>query len=220
MNKISLISLLFLTLIIFSCKEEDDDDNDNNGSKNNNIAVSIDHENTYADNETGYRFYIGDELFEGQADIINNLDRSKAFSLSFWYNTDFDFGAVNWLPKSEGIYDTGYNLGEGNSSFGEDLYMNGFLKYNSEKYYAFSSDPYAHQLDKRVENTLLKIKITRLDGDYKAYTFMGGTLTSFIGNIKGVFAGELINKTGDKIVVTKGEFSVYKELPMGAELVE
>ncbi len=209
MKFFNIFLLLAISVFIISCKDEDDDN-----------TLTVNHPNTYQEGEEGFKFYIGEELFEGNVFISNSLDINKSIPLSFGFNNDFDFAAFNWLPNKVGTYEGGYNLGAGNSNNGEDLYFNGHFKNNGDKYYFFSSSPYAHNESVRVSGSFFKMKISKLDGGYVRYRYMNYNITGFIGVMTGEFAGTLVNKSGDKIEITKGEFRFEEQLPNGAELLE
>lgn len=215
LGKFSLAALSVLIVLLMACGNENTPE-----PESEDMDPALEFDFTLPEGETAYSMKIDGTLTEGYVEILNSLEIDKSISLNLWNGNDFDFASISWLPISEGIFTTGYDLGVGNGTQGNRLYMVAKVKKDDKHHYAYSSHAYGFLEDELIPDSYCKVRVRKLDGAYVTYDLLGWRLTSFIGEVEGQFAGTFISEEGNQVEVTEGQFRVVNELPAGAEVVD
>ncbi|SFG56184.1 hypothetical protein SAMN04487988_10564 [Algoriphagus hitonicola] len=207
---------LMMVALMVSCTESEDMDPDDPQ-----ISNDLDFEFTLSGDESSYSMLIDGEEVENYAEILNSLNTDKSISINFWGpGNDFDFSGISWIPLGTGTYETGHNLGPGNGTEGNDLFMVAFVKKDNEKHFAYSSHAYGYLEDERIPGSSCTVEIITFEGGQTTYEFMNGTYSLFIGIVEGKFAGTFKTKEGKEVKVTNGQFRIVRELPPGATVID
>ena len=206
--------ILFIS-ISFSCTEIGDVDPDNPSEP----QTELDFEYTYSDVKQGYTMDIDGETVSDVAETLNSLESNRALIVNFSRGNDFLFGGISWIPLKAGDYETGYNLGQGQGTLGNDLFMVAFVKKDGVKYYAYSSHEYGFNEDRKIPGSFCKVKIRTLEGKQTSYRIFGQTVSQFIGVVEGQFAGTFKTPDGREVKVTNGQFRIENTIPDGAEVL-
>ena len=202
---------------MFSCTEGEDMEPDDNQPLTNDLDFPF----TLSGDESRYVMEIDGVEVSNYAEILNTLNTDKSISVNFWGpSNDFNFGGFNSIPLGTGTYEAGHDLGPGNGTFGNNLFMMGFVKKEGTKYYAYSAHEYGFLEEERVPGSSATVKIITFEGKQTSYKFMNGTFSQFIGTVEGQFAGTFKTKDGKEVKVTKGQFRIVQKLPPGAEEVD
>lgn len=210
-----ILGLTMMALIV-SCTDSEEMDPDDPQ-----ISNDLNFEFTLTGNESNYSMKIDGVEVQNSAEILNSLNTDKSISLNFWGpNFDFDFAGISWIPLGTGTYQTGHNLGTGNGTEGNDLFMVAFVKQDGEKHYAYSSHAYGYLEDERIPGSSCTVEIITFEGGQTTYEFMNGTYSLFIGTVEGKFAGTFKTKEGKEVNVTNGQFRIVRELPPGAVVLD
>jgi hypothetical protein len=212
----SWIWLGLLTGVLVSCTDGEDVDPDDQQATN-----DLNFPFTLTGDESSYSMEIDGVEVKNYAEILNTLNVDKSISVNLWGpSNDFNFGGFYWIPLGKGTYEAGHDLGPGNGSNGNNIFMNAFVKKGSTKYYAYSSHEYGYLEDKKIPGSSCTVKINTFDGKQTSYRFMNGTYSLFIGTVEGQFAGTFKTPEGQEIKVTKGQFRIVQKLPPGAEVID
>ncbi len=195
---------------------------DDAGTNSSNDDNDVSHEASFADTETGARFEIDGMPQTYVAKVANSLETQHVIDFNNHYG--FPQATLYWIPQTTGTYRAGDNLGQGKGTLGNDLFITAFIKHNGETYYAHSAHSYGFLEEDAVEGSSCTIRITKHEGEYVTYEQSFGsfkmTITTFLGEIEGVFAGTFVSTSGERISVTKGEFRIHAELPSGATVLQ
>lgn len=207
------ISLVILASISMACTDGGDMDPDNDQQASNELNFPF----TLTTEENLYTMEIDGVEVRNTAEIANTLNVDKTITVSFWGpNNDFAFGGIYWIPLGTGTFETGRNLGPGNGTNGNNLYMTAFVKKNNVKHFAYSAHEYGFLESEKIPGSSCTVKITKFEGKQTSFKFMNGNLSLFIGTVEGQFAGTFKTKEGQTIKVTKGQFRIVQKLPPGA----
>lgn len=205
---ISLVSCLFI-----SCSESEDMEPDDDQMTTNELDFPF----TLTGEESSYSMEIDGVEVKNYAEILNSLNVDKSISVNFWGpSNDFSFAGISWIPLGTGTYKAGHNLGPGNGTEGNNLFMVAFVKKGTTKHFAYSSHAYGYLEDERIPGSSCTVKIVTFDGKQTSYNFMNGNYSQFIGTVEGQFAGTFKTKEGQEVKVTKGQFRIVQKLPPGA----
>ncbi|WP_026947478.1 hypothetical protein [Algoriphagus marincola] len=211
------IWILAFGFVMISCTEGEDMEPDDNQQLTNDLNFPF----TLSGDESRYVMEIDGVEVSNYAEILNTLNTDKSISVNMWGpSNDFNFAGFNWIPLGTGTYEAGHDLGPGNGTFGNNLFMMGFVKKVGTKYYAYSAHDYGFLEEERIPESSATVKIITFDGKQTTYNFMNGTFSQFIGTVEGQFAGTFKTKDGKEVKVTKGQFRIVQKLPPGAEEVE
>lgn len=215
-NLYPLIIVLIMGALYGSCTESEDMDPDDPQ-----VGNDLDFEFTLTGNESRYVMEIDGVEVSNYAEILNTLNVDKSITVNLWGpSNDFNFGSFYWIPLGTGTYEAGHNLGPGNGTEGNNIFMNAFVKKDATKYYAYSSHEYGFLEDRRIPGSSCTVKIITFEGGQTTYSFINGTYSQFIGTVEGQFAGTFKTSEGQEINVTKGQFRIVQELPPGAVVVD
>lgn len=203
-NKFNIIYLLFMLVMFVACSEDGLVDENGDGSG------SVAHGYTLTTNNT-YQFIVGEDTVAGDLRMLNSLNNNLYLSL------DLGFGSGGFiLPKKTGNFKSGYNFGPANGTEGNNAYLNVFLTYKGEKYYAYSSHAYGYREQDLIPDSECRITIKKFEGDYKIveiWSFSGyGQYTLFMGDVEVLFEGTFKTKDGSKSIdVKKGQIKAFDE---------
>lgn len=204
--------------LILSCTDGDDlnpDEQNQEASNDLNFPFNL------SGDESQYVMEIDGVEVKNKAEILNTLNVDKSISVNFWGpSNDFNFGTIYWIPLGKGTYEAGHNLGAGNGTNGNNLFMTAFVKKGNVKHFAYSAHEYGFLESEKVPGSSCTVKILTFDGKQTTYKFMNGTYNLFIGTVEGQFAGTFKTKDGQSVKVTKGQFRIVQKLPPGAVIVD
>lgn len=207
---------LMMVALMVACTDSEDMDPDDPQ-----ISNDLDFQFTLSGDESRYVMEIDGVEVSNYAEILNTLNVDNSISVNLWGpQNDFNFGSFYWIPLGTGTYEAGHDLGPGNGSNGNNIFMNAFVKKDATKYYAYSSHEYGFLEDRRIPGSSCTVKIITFEGGQTTYSFMNGTYSQFIGTVEGQFAGTFKTSEGQEIKVTKGQFRIVQELPPGAVVVD
>jgi hypothetical protein len=210
--------LIFSSLIMISCSESGDMEPDDDDQM---TSVDLNFPFTLTGEESSYSMEIDGVEVKNTAEILNSLNVDKSISVNFWGpNNDFNFAGISWIPLSKGTYQAGHDLGPGNGTFGNNLFMVAFVKKGNVKHFAYSAHEYGFLAEERIPGSSCTVKIITFEGKQTSYKFMNGTFSQFIGTVEGQFAGTFKTKQGQEVKVTKGQFRIVRKLPPGAEAID
>jgi hypothetical protein len=211
------IWILAFAILLISCSDGGDMAPDDDQPLTNDLSFPF----TLTGDESSYSMGIDGVEVKNTAEILNTLNVDKSFSVNFWGpNNDFNFGGINWIPLGKGTYEAGHDLGPGNGTFGNNLFMMAFVKKGGVKHFAYSAHEYGFLAEERIPGSSCTVKIITFEGKQTSYKFMNGTFSQFIGTIEGQFAGTFKTKEGQEVKVTKGQFRIVRKLPPGAEAID
>lgn len=211
-----MVLALFAGLFV-SCTDGEDVDPDDPQQATNDLNFPF----TLSGDESRYVMEIDGVEVSNYAEILNTLNVDKSISVNFWGpSNDFNFGGFNWIPLGVGTYEAGHDLGPGNGTFGNNLFMTAFVKKGNVKHYAYSAHEYGFLESERIPGSSCTVKINKFEGKQTRYSFMNGTFSLFIGTVEGQFAGTFKTKDGQEVKVTKGQFRIVQKLPPGAVPVD
>jgi len=211
------IWLLAFASLLISCTDGGDMAPDDDQLGSNDLSFPF----TLTGDESSYSMEIDGVEVKNYAEILNTLNVDKSISVNLWGpNNDFNFAGFYWIPLGEGTYEAGHDLGPGEGTFGNNLFMNAFVKKGNVKHYAYSAHEYGFLEEERIPGSSCTVKIITFDGKQTAYKFMNGTFSQFIGTVEGQFAGTFKTKQGQEVKVTKGQFRIVRKLPPGAEEID
>lgn len=216
-NYNAFLKILLVSIFIYSCGESGDMDPKDDDQTS---AVNLDFPFTLASVEKGYTMEIDGVKITDVAEIVNSLENDKSLVVNFLRSNDFNFGGISWIPLKAGEYTTGHNLGKGNGTFGNDLFMVAFVKKDGTKYHAYSSHEYGYLEDRKIPGSVCKVKIRKLEGKHTTYSVSGFSVTQFIGVIEGQFAGTFKTPEGKELKVTNGQFRIENKIPSGARVMD
>ncbi|MDX5340702.1 MAG: hypothetical protein LPK25_16875 [Cyclobacteriaceae bacterium] len=206
--------VLVFSGLILACTDGEDlapDDSQQEASNDLNFPFTL------SGDESSYSMEIDGVEVKNRAEILNTLNVGKSISVNLWGpNNDFNFSTIYWIPNGKGTYEAGHNLGAGNGTNGNDLFMTAFVKKNNVKHFAYSAHEYGFLESEKIPGSSCTVKILTFEGKQTTYTFMNGTYNLFIGTVEGQFAGTFKTKDGKEIKVTKGQFRIVQKLPPGA----
>lgn len=203
--------------VLVSCADSSDMDPDDQQEK---TSDNLDFPFTLTGEESSYSMEIDGVEVKNTAEILNTLNVNKSISVNFWGpSNDFNFAGINWIPLGIGTYKSGHDLGPGNGTFGNNLFMMAFVKKNNIKHFAYSAHEYGFLESEKIPGSSCTVKIIKFEGKQTSYSFMNGTFNQFIGTVEGQFAGTFKTKEGQEIKVTKGQFRIIRKLPPGAVIV-
>ncbi len=210
------IGIFLSAVLLLSCTESSDMDPDDPQQATNDLNFNF----TLTGDESSYSMEIDGVELKNYAEILNTLNVDKSISLNFWgQGNDFNFAGINWIPLGKGTYEAGHDLGLGNGTFGNNLFMMAFVKKNNVKHFAYSAHDYGYLAEERIPGSSCTVKIITFEGKLTRYSFMGGTFNQFIGTVEGQFAGTFKTKAGQEVKVTKGQFRIIQNLPPGAVIL-
>lgn len=203
-NKSNIIYLLFMSFMIVACSEEEliDEQDGESGS--------LKHEFTLTNNNT-YQFIVGEDTVKGDVYRVNSLNNNLYLSL------DLGIGRGGFmLPKITGNFKSGYDFGPADGTEGNNAFLNVFLTYKGEKYYAYSSHAYGYREQDLIPGSECRITIKKFEGDYKIVEIWGlsgyGRYTLFMGDVEVLFEGTFKTKDGSKSIdVKKGQMKIFDE---------
>ncbi|GAB2498310.1 hypothetical protein [Algoriphagus taiwanensis] len=211
-----MILALFAGLFV-SCTDSEDVDPDDPQQASNDLNFPF----TLSGDESRYVMEIDGVEVSNYAEILNTLNVDKSISVNLWGpSNDFNFGSFYWIPLGTGTYEAGHDLGPGNGTNGNNLFMTAFVKKDNVKHFAYSAHEYGFLESERIPGSSCTVKIITFEGKQTRYNFMNGTFTQFIGTVEGQFAGTFKTKEGREIKVTKGQFRIVQKLPPGAVPVD
>ncbi|GMQ24712.1 hypothetical protein Aoki45_13940 [Algoriphagus sp. oki45] len=211
-----MILALFAGLFV-SCTDGEDVDPDDPQQATNDLNFPF----TLTGDESSYSMEIDGVEVKNYAEILNTLNVDKSISVNFWGpSNDFNFGGFYWIPLGVGTYEAGHDLGPGNGTNGNNLFMTAFVKKGNVKHYAYSAHEYGFLESERIPGSSCTVKINKFEGKQTRYSFMNGTFSLFIGTVEGQFAGTFKTKDGQEVKVTKGQFRIVQKLPPGAVPVD
>ncbi|GMQ30870.1 hypothetical protein Aconfl_35130 [Algoriphagus confluentis] len=209
--------LLSIGVVMASCADGEDLDPDDPQQLSNDLNFPF----TLTGEESQYEMEIDGVEVSNYAEILNTLNVDKSISVNFWGpSNDFNFGGFYWIPLGAGTYEAGHDLGPGNGTFGNNLFMTAFVKKGNVKHYAYSAHEYGFLESERIPGSSCTVKINKFEGKQTRYSFMNGTFSLFIGTVEGQFAGTFKTKDGQEVKVTKGQFRIVQKLPPGAVPVD
>ncbi|TFV97131.1 hypothetical protein E4S40_00295 [Algoriphagus kandeliae] len=211
------ILLLTSGFLLVSCTDGEDLEPDDQQQLTNDLNFPF----TLSGDESSYVMEIDGVEVSNYAEILNTLNVDKSISVNFWGpSNDFNFGGFNWIPLGTGTYEAGHDLGPGNGTFGNNLFMVAFVKKDGVKYHAYSAHEYGFLEEERIPGSSATVKIITFEGKQTTYSFLNGTFSQFIGTVEGQFAGTFKTKDGKEVKVTKGQFRIVQKLPPGAVPVD
>ena len=209
--------LLFVGAVMVSCTDGEDLDPDDSRQASNDLNFPF----TLTGDESSYSMEIDGVEVKNYAEILNTLNVDKSISVNLWGpSNDFNFGSFYWIPLGTGTYEAGHDLGPGNGTNGNKLFMTAFVKKDNVKHYAYSAHEYGFLESERIPGSSCTVKFLTFEGKQTRYSFMNGTFSLFIGTVEGQFAGTFKTKEGREIKVTKGQFRIVQKLPPGAVPVD
>ncbi|WP_100629997.1 hypothetical protein [Algoriphagus formosus] len=129
------IWIIAIGLVMLSCADGEDMEPDDNQQLTNDLNFLF----TLSGDESRYVMEIDGVEVSNYAEILNTLNTDKSISINFWGPSDFNFAAINSIPLGTGTYEAGHDLGPGNGTFGNNLFMMAFVKKEGTKYYAYSA---------------------------------------------------------------------------------
>lgn len=209
--------VLLFTILLYSCGESGDMDPVDDDPT---AELTLDFPYTMANVEKGYKMDIDGVTVSDVAEIINSLENDKSLVVNFLRGNDFNYGGISWIPLKAGDYTTGHNLGKGNGTFGNDLFMVAFVKKDGTKYHAFSSHEYGYLEDRKIPGSFCKVKIRKLEGKLTTYSILGYSVTQWVGILEGQFAGTFKTSEGKEVKVANGQFRIENKLPPGARVID
>ncbi|MHA7128062.1 hypothetical protein [Algoriphagus namhaensis] len=213
---LSRMCMAFIAVLFFACTDSGDTDPMDPDEPVNDLNFPF----TLTSGESRYVMEIDGVEVSNSAEILNTLNVDKSITVNFWGPNDFEFASFYWIPLGTGTYETGHNLGPGNGTNGNNLFMTAFVKKDNQKYYAYSSHQYGFLEDQRIPNSSCTVKILKFEGKQTTYRHFNMTLSLFIGTVEGQFAGTFRTQDGREVKVTKGQFRIVRELPPGAEIID
>ena len=204
---------LMVAGVLVSCTEGSDMDPDDPQQ----VTEDLDFQFTLTGEESSYSMEIDGVEVKNYAEILNSLNVDKSISVNFWGpSNDFNFAGISWIPLGTGTYKAGHDLGPGNGTEGNNLFMVAFVKKGNTKHFAYSAHAYGYLENERIPGSTCTVKIIKFDGKQTSYKFMNTNLSQFIGTVEGQFAGTFKTKDGQEVKVTKGQFRIVQKLPPGA----
>ncbi len=208
------IGILMVGVLFISCSDSSDMDPDDPQQ----VTEDLDFAFTLTGEESSYSMEIDGVEVKNYAEILNSLNVDKSISVNFWGpSNDFNFAGISWIPLGTGTYKAGHDLGPGNGTEGNNLFMVAFTKKDAKKYFAYSAHAYGYLENERIPGSSCTVKIITFEGKQTSYKFLNGTYSQFIGTVEGQFAGTFKTKEGQEVKVTKGQFRIVQKLPPGAE---
>ncbi len=205
--------LVIVVGVLMSCTEGGEMDPDDPQQASNDLNFPY----TLTTEENVYKMEIDGVEVTNTAEIANTLNVDKTITIGFLGPAnDFAFGGIYWIPLGVGTYETGRNLGPGNGTNGNNLFMTAFVKKNNVKHFAYSAHEYGFLESEKIPGSSCTVKINKFEGKQTSFSFMNGTYSLFIGTVEGQFAGTFKTKDGQELKVTKGQFRIVQKLPPGA----
>lgn len=208
-----IIILLSVAFLVTNCTK-DEDSPINEGPANDPEALNYPF--TIPEGETEWKMIVNGEEYSGGVTIYNSLNTDHL--VNFAFDGSYPYGGVSWLPMETATIEGGDLIENVAGSATGEAYFNMSVNVNGTKYYAYSTDAYAHNEEYLVPGTSVKMTVKKMEGEYVTYKLMGFALTNFVGEIDALFEGEFKTKDGtESITVERGEIRVFEELPPGAE---
>lgn len=195
------IAVVFLAFLSASCSNESLTE----------TPDQLEHKFTLTQDNT-YQYEVNGETFTGDVFVTNSLNNNLYVAVDLGYGK----GGLQ-LPKAAGTYKSGHDFGPANGTEGNNAFLNVFLTYEGEKYYAYSSHAYGYLEENKITGSQCIIQIQKFEGDYKDVEILGmsgyGKYVLFVGDVEVLFAGTFKTKDGSKsIKVEKGQLNILQEV--------